>query len=268
MTRSVRTSSKTQPPQEFQCEKILVISPHSDDAAYSIGGLLQKSTLKSRVHLVTLFGRSNFTRRSGGARDWRAVTKIRKREDQAFASRIGADFTHLDWPEAAIRIGRTSGAIFVNGNSSVRLIGVPATLRSKMKRVFDRLQPRCVFAPLGIGGHRDHLIARQLASAEARKRKLPLFFYEDLPYAAELSSQRLRAQALAIDPELRPWRVPIQLAGKLNNLTLYRSQVSAAELGIVAEYAGRWRNDASEQVWSNSPDELFRILQLGRVRQR
>jgi 2'-N-acetylparomamine deacetylase / 2'''-acetyl-6'''-hydroxyneomycin deacetylase len=247
-------------PREFQHGKILVISPHSDDAAYSIGGLLQKSILESRVHLLTLFGRSNFTRKSGFARDWQSVTELRKREDSAFARRIGAELTYVDLPEAAIRIGTTSNAIFANAGSSARLV-IPAKLRVQVKRLLDTLQPVCVFAPLGIGGHRDHLIARQLSTAEARNRKLPLFYYEDLPYAAEISRGALSAYAHAIDPGLRPARVPIHLAAKLNNLTLYRSQVGAAELEIVAAYARRSRNGPMERVWSASHAGLLRNLQ-------
>lgn len=263
MTRFVRTSSEAETPREFQHGKILVISPHADDAAYSIGGLLQKSILKSRVHLLTLFGRSNFTRKTGFAEDWEEISRLRKREDMAFAQRIGAEITFFDLPEASIRIG-ASEAIFDDAGSPGRA-AVPQKLSVLAKRLLDRLRPVAVFAPLGIGGHRDHLISRQLAAREARIRKLPIFYYEDLPYSAYQSNRALIEYTKSLNSKLRPLIIPIDLARKLNGLTLYRSQVAATELQIVADYAGRGQGEPRECVWSASPDQFLRIVQQSRV---
>src|SRR5205814_10005221 len=81
------------------------ISPHADDAAYSIGGLIQKSIFKSQIHILTLFGRSNFRRKSGFESDWRSVTRLRKREDTTFAMRIGDGLTYFDFREDGLRLG-------------------------------------------------------------------------------------------------------------------------------------------------------------------
>jgi len=225
----------------------IVISPHADDAAYSIGGLIQKSTFKSQIHIVTLFGRSNFLRKSGFERDWRSVTNLRQREDIAFATRVGVGLTYFDFPEAGLRVG--PGRVFLANTDGA--VAIPGKLTTRVRALFDRLRPRCLFAPLAIGGHFDHLIARQLAATEARKRKLPLFYYEDLPYVAYLSARELTAHIRSVDQRVRPASVPIDLKAKLNNLTLYRSQITGEELQIVSGYAGRLNGDQpAERLWS------------------
>jgi LmbE family N-acetylglucosaminyl deacetylase len=239
----------------------IVISPHADDAAYSIGGLIQKSIFKSQIHIVTLFGRSNFLRKSGFESDWRSVTSLRQREDTAFATRVGVGLTYFNFPEAGLRLG--PGQVF-SANTRQGTVAIPGKLTTKARALFDRLRPRCLFAPLAIGGHYDHLIARQLAATEARKRKLPLFYYEDLPYVAYLSPQELIAHTRSVDPKLRAAYVPIDLKAKLNNLTLYRSQITGEELQIVSRYTVRLSDDQpAERLWSAASQlELLRILQL------
>ena len=241
----------------------IVISPHADDAAYSIGGLIQKSIFKSQIHILTLFGRSNFRRKSGFESDWRSVTRLRKREDTTFAMRIGVGLTYFDFPEAGLRIGPEQD-IFTNSVHAT--VAIPEKLSARARVLFDRLRPRCLIAPLAIGGHRDHLIARQLAATEARQRRLPLFYYEDLPYVAYLSPRELTAHTRSLDRKLRAAYVPIDLEAKLNNLTLYRSQISAEELQIVSRYTVRLPQPA-ERLWSAASQlELLRIPQTPRAR--
>lgn len=209
---------------------------------------------------MTLFGKSNFTRNSGFENDWETVTRLRKREDAAYAARIGVELSYLNLPEAAIRIAATAEAIFPKIRSQSRVV-IPGTVRLRANKLLERLRPMCLFAPLAIGGHRDHLIARQFAVSQSRILKLPLFYYEDLPYAAYVSRRALLAQIRSVDPGLRPRSIPIDLSAKLNNLTLYRSQVGGAELQIIAEYALRSSKDQpAERVWSASPDELLGVL--------
>lgn len=226
---------------------MVVVSPHADDAAYSIGGLIQKSILRSQVHIVTLFGRSNYLRKSGIGSDPDKVTRLRQREDESFAARIGAALTYLDFPEAALRIGPAWKDIFA-GSASVK---VPEKVKTTVSSLFDQLRPRCLFAPLAVGGHRDHLITRDLAAGEARRRALPLFYYEDLPYVTALTPQRVRAHVRLVDPRLQGVFISIDLGAKLNTLTLYRSQIGGEELQLVSRYALQLRHgQPAERLWT------------------
>jgi hypothetical protein len=119
------------------------------------------------------------------------VSERRKREDTAFARRIGAQIRYLDFPEAALRLGSSSPGVFVDV-AQTRL-SVPRELMDEVTLAFERAKPALVFSPLGLGGHRDHLIARELARIIGRRQKLTIMYYEDLPYAADLQERELVA---------------------------------------------------------------------------
>jgi LmbE family N-acetylglucosaminyl deacetylase len=261
MKSSAKNNSESEKLDTSHRGRIIVISPHADDAAYSIGGLIRKSIFRSRIQIVTLFGRSNFLRASGFETNWRAVTALRKREDAAFAARIGAQLTYLQYPEAALRIGTSPENLFTIAESP--RVEIPGNLTSRLTKVLDRLRPVCLFAPLAVGYHRDHLIARQIAAKEAVRRKLPIIYYEDLPYAGRLSRHRLISHAKSVDHRLRARYVHIDLSGKLNNLTVYRSQVGPPEMQIVAQHATRMRDGQPfERIWfAASRDQLLKVLE-------
>lgn len=248
MNSSVSDESVTRAPGA-----IIVLSPHADDAALSVGGLMLKAGFRSVVHILTLFGRSNYLRSTGFENDWQLVTERRKREDAAFATRIGAKLTYLDFPEAALRLGSSFGRIFVDGAEAH--MSIPRELMDKVRRVLERAKPELLFSPLGLGGHRDHLITRNLAQTIGRRQNISLVYYEDLPYAAELPERELRKQARSLNSKLRPTLVSIEseLESKLNNLTLYRSQIGIEEMQAVDVHAKRWRDfHAAERIWSTA----------------
>src|SRR5438132_3690386 len=122
MMSSVTNDSESTNSASMERGHAVVISPHADDAAYSIGGFIQKSILKSQIHIVTLFGRSNFLRKTGFESDWRSVTTLRRREDTAFATRVGLELTYFDFPEAGLRVG--PGQVFLSNTDST--VAMPA----------------------------------------------------------------------------------------------------------------------------------------------
>lgn len=230
--------------------KILLLSPHSDDAALSVGGLIQKPAFRNSIHILTLFGRSNYTRAGGFQDNWQTVSKRRKREDTAFAARVGVELTYLDFPEAALRPDFRN-RIFLD--DATARAPIPRKLRSLALNVIDRVKPALLLAPLGIGGHFDHMIARDLARSIAGRRAIAVTYYEDLFYACYVSNRQILAHIIAFDPSLRPTYVSIktQLKSKVNNLTLYRSQLGNDALQVIERYATHWKGRcASERLWS------------------
>jgi LmbE family N-acetylglucosaminyl deacetylase len=233
-------------------EQILVLSPHPDDAAVSVGGLLQKPALRNSINILTLFGRSNHTRAAGYADAWQTVSRRRKREDTAFAARVGADLTYLDFPEAALRL-RSYNQIFVD--DATALLPIPRRLQSLTLEVIDRVKPALLLAPLGLRGHSDHMIVRELGRSIARRRGIAVIYYEDLIYASYLFNRQIIDHVRSVDPSLRPAYVSIksELKSKLDNLMFYRSQLGSDAVQLIERYATHWKGrEASERFWSGS----------------
>ncbi|HEV2863890.1 MAG TPA: PIG-L family deacetylase [Pyrinomonadaceae bacterium] len=245
---SLRTSY---PPAEAA---VAVLSPHPDDAALSIGGLIQKSAKKYSFNILTLFGRSNYTRERGFEACWEAVTSRRKSEDNAYANAVGARLTYLDFPEASLRVGSSYEAIFTSENDAD--LAVPGELRSKVALKLEEIRPSFLFAPLGFGGHLDHILTRELARAVASGQDFKAVFYEDLPYAAGIPEEMILEHVRSISPELIPTYVPIEreLNSKLDALMLYESQIRPEDLYAVRDYAlSRDTSCPMERLWSSAP---------------
>ena len=153
--------------------KNVIISPHIDDAFFSLGGLLLKDR-RERQLVVDIFSISSFHKLKLSREK---VTQIRKEEELSNAKRLGIDVDFLP---------------FLDGRNDYDLPRLTASISQaigKHVREGDR-----IFFPLAISEHMDHVVASlaglQLA-AEGRKR---VYFYEDLPYAIKTTSAFSLAQ--------------------------------------------------------------------------
>lgn len=226
--------------------KWLVISPHSDDAALSIGGLLLKFFEKVDLYLLTLT-RGPF---DDAASSW----TIRLIEDRLFASHLSA--VHL---QGDILDGR------LRGGGSAPVIRHPSTeevsdFRFVIENWLNRLMPDVVLLPLGIGGHVDHLATVEsmldlLTARLALKNVLKTFFYEDLPYSA-LDSEalpkrlsQLQQRGLRFAPDLI--NIGRHLDQKLKNIDIFSSQHPTRWHDPVRSYAMSLcgTGSESERLW-------------------
>lgn len=160
---------------------LVAISPHLDDAAFSVGGTL--AAHNGRVTVVTCFTGNvarpqgfalacQLDKRLGADVDYMA---LRRAEDAAACAVIGATPVHLPFLEAPHR-GYTSapelfGTRRPDDDMAERLAPVLAEL-------LDRLRPDLLLGPLALGDHVDHWIVRDALAAIGRDHLV----WEDWPY--------------------------------------------------------------------------------------
>jgi LmbE family N-acetylglucosaminyl deacetylase len=164
--------------------RVVAVSPHLDDAAFSAGGTLAKLAGEgAAVTVVTCFT-GNVAAPTGFALacqldkglapdvDYMA---LRRAEDGAACAVIGAEAVHLPFLEAPHRGYESAPALF-----GARLAG---------DDMADRLAPalaplvegaELVLGPLGIGDHVDHHVVREALARVADPARLLL--WEDWPY--------------------------------------------------------------------------------------
>lgn len=161
----------------------VAVSPHLDDAVFSAGGTLAMLAAEGwRVRVVTCFTASvadpspfalstQLDKGLGVEIDYMA---LRRAEDVAALSRLGAEPVHLPLPEAPHR-GYTSAPDLFAGQHADDEIAAPLA---------DALAPHLrevalVLAPQAIGDHVDHRVVvdvvRQMAAA-------PVLWWRDAPY--------------------------------------------------------------------------------------
>lgn len=167
---------------------LLFLSPHFDDVAYSCGGwVYQLAHSGQAVQVLTVCAGeptgalTPFAESLHARWGTTAATAIRTRraEDQAAMQVLGAPAACLDIPDCIYRMAGGQ-ALYA---SEAALFGAvhPAdtATRVRLTEAIQRLAPAQVVAPLGIGGHVDHQLARQAAEAWGG----PVWYYEDCPYA-------------------------------------------------------------------------------------
>jgi LmbE family N-acetylglucosaminyl deacetylase len=224
--------------------RLAVISPHPDDMALSIGGLMGRIATAD-VLLITCFSQSCWSALS----DCEDFSKLRAMEDDAYAADLGVNIVRLNFPDTNVRshVGRWS--LRQTEEAVLR-----AQLREQLEETVKRWNASATFVPLGVGGHQDHLHCR-----EAAVDSLPadaLVFYEDLPYAdmegGPTSAARVAAERL---PDCREWIAPLgadELRRKVKRLSHYRSQIAAPWVEAVQRYAADITNadGYGERYWS------------------
>jgi LmbE family N-acetylglucosaminyl deacetylase len=147
----------------------IYVSPHPDDAVMSAGGSIALDVRAGlRVAVVTVFSRGDPDERT------------RLDEDRAAARRLGTEWIDLGLPEAPARDPRCRRptALFAPLSEDDQ----PLVERVRTALADTSVNAR-LFAPLGVGHHRDHQIVHAACAALAKERARPVLFYEDVPYA-------------------------------------------------------------------------------------
>ena len=241
----------------------IYVSPHLDDVALSAAGQIGRRVSRGeRVLIVTLFAgdepaqavlsplAAGFHRRLGRQR---RVVQMRRLEDRAAWELLGACHRHQEWPEAVYRIGAGGGRALYPSLRS--LFGRPAPeepLGRSLRECLERL-PRCprLFAPLGVGGHVDHVLA-----AEAARQAIPadrLHFYEEFLYveadgaveaALAATGGRWASEVLTLEPG--------ELRLRLDASACYHSQIGplfGSRPSMEERTSAQLRRTGGERVW-------------------
>ncbi|MEI5687558.1 PIG-L deacetylase family protein [Sphingomonas kyungheensis] len=222
---------------------IVAISPHLDDAAFSVGGYLAaRARAGDRVTIVTCFT-GNVAQPTGFALacqldkglsadiDYMA---LRRGEDRDACAVIGAEAVHLPFLEAPHRGYASAPALFADRRSDDGLL---APLTVALGEQIERLAPDRLLGPLAIGDHVDHWVVRDALAATGADHLL----WEDWPY--------LRRAAAAPDEtvRLRHTLTEQDRADRLAMCAAYVSQVSF-QFGSIADLQAATAAVAEERL--------------------
>jgi LmbE family N-acetylglucosaminyl deacetylase len=244
----------------------IVLSPHLDDAALSLGGAIARFALENeRILVVTIaagspppgaapspFAASLHRAWGLGAGD--AVAR-RRREDEAAMALLGAESRRLDQLDAVYRLPDRYG-------SEAALLGEPAAHDRLEIEVLAELAPilaasprALVLAPLAVGGHVDHRLVYR-AAIEFARRDRDVAFYEDFPYAAKPGAVAERLDAIGGSLEPTVVDITATLDRKIAAILAYASQIDAlfgdperARAAIAAYALAAGSSGPAERLW-------------------
>lgn len=185
-------------------KKILTLSPHLDDAAFSVGPLLAEFATNARVTVATVFTQT-VTNPSGFALACQEdkglapdvdYMDLRRKEDEEWAKIIGADVVHGHFMEAPHRGYHSPVELFgpILDSDEIKL-----SLTKWLDEIIDISTPDLILVPLGIGGHVDHQWVRKIAS-EAITACATLVFFKDQPYSWKSNDDSLKDMLNGLSP--------------------------------------------------------------------
>ena len=257
-------------------ERIVLLSPHLDDAALSCGGLLH--ALQGVATLVVTICSGNpppLASADGGrrmpARRGHVSPRIRRAEDIAAMRAIDAAFVHLSFPDAIYRRSLSSGKL-IYLSARERWLAPHTDDAAYIEELFQLLSRICLdlgpillLSPLGIGDHVDHQITARVA-LRLQEAGANLLFYEDFPYVANPNTANgggdtpeAAMARLGRSPAER-FCVPVDVEGKMRVLRHYVSQVAplfgSDEEMRAAILRCRHQGIPSEIYWRSAPTGL------------
>jgi len=214
----------------------IIISPHLDDAALSCGGQIYLMTADGEsVLIVTLMAgeppESDLSTFAQNLHDrWQlksdAVAR-RRQEDMAAAHILGAETLHWEIPDCIYRRNLHTGEPYYISNQEIfgeYDLSEEVLINELAEHLITLPQFKQIYAPLGVGNHVDHQIARLAAE---RSFGEGLVYYEEYPYAIVPG-----AVDLIVSERLTEWQsqtIPIPeevLAVKIEAIAAYISQLS------------------------------------------
>jgi LmbE family N-acetylglucosaminyl deacetylase len=231
---------------------VLLLSPHPDDIAWSVGGTVAAlRAAGAELLTVTFFGRSRYAPGSA-SHGSSAATQVRRAEEDAWAAQAGVRLDRADLPDASLRGYDDDTEMGAEPSREI----VAAAGRC-LDGALALARPHLTLAPLAAGGHVDHAAVRRAVAGSRPGPPPGLIWYEDLPYAQSRTADR-PGEPVTVDVS-RHW------AAKERGVGCYPSQLPDTVLPILRRHAATVAQRAAgraERVWASSPAAGRRLRQL------
>ena len=175
---------------EILSRRVVVLSPHLDDAILSCGGLLSALSGKCAIEVWTVFTEApslgpysplaKWLHQASGGISGSRLFKKRRQEDRNACEFLSVKHRHFGWHDAAYRKRWWKGFLYSSGRNLVwHRADTPliARITTQLQTLLDA--DDLLFIPLGVGKHIDHLIAREAADNTHHPK---VCYYADVPY--------------------------------------------------------------------------------------
>ena len=238
-------------------EEVLVLSPHFDDACFSVGSLLEQV---GGGTLINVFNRSLYLARvpAGVPQPLTeaVVGAIRGEEDARFAAHCGLTRRQLGFAEPGFDGRRPND---LSGLQRDVDAAGQALLSALLEHVTGTDRRPYLLAPLALGRHVNHHAVHQIVRAQAPQlmAQFRLGFYEDLPYAHD-PFERARGLRRFADEWHGQGFVRHAWSGgwpaKRSLVAMYATQLRRPASALKFRPAALWPLGVHEAVWIRPAD--------------
>lgn len=258
-------------------KRIIVVEPHADDAALSVGGTLWKRRADSYFIVATVASRSNFTSYYTLGRDYfniDQVMAVRNGESKLFAAMIGGEHVELGMTDAVLRYDDSNWTLDFFKRHRIPIAISTSRDPTSAERLrwtmaisnfFAATPSDEIWIPLG-SPHTDHALTLNscidaiLSSPEIFKDRV-IRIYQDVPYAArypDFTPNMLAAlEQAGVQLVLDEVSIGEVFDQKLRLISLYASQFKLHALRADIE-----RSAASSDPATGAVERFWTIRQM------
>jgi LmbE family N-acetylglucosaminyl deacetylase len=240
--------------------RLVVLSPHRDDATFSLAlSLRHWSSAGVSITVVNFFTQSAY---APYAPDGANISALRADEDRRSLRAVDPQIylRSLSFLDAPLRLPIDFGAIT---NPAVF-----TPVSEEVERMSNVIRSICrralAIAPLGLGEHIDHRTVRDAAIVALPRKSVA--FYEDLPYASWTSESDIRKRISTLEAQLmtplsacrqrsRNWRF------KNRAVRSYHSQIDDSMAVSISRYGEKY--NGGERIWVPRHSARWRALLFG-----
>ncbi|MBW6472915.1 MAG: PIG-L family deacetylase [Anaerolineaceae bacterium] len=241
--------------------RYIFISPHLDDVALSVGGIVN-NLVNSKIdtEIWTFFsGSPNDENLSDFSlslhKRWNLpmnAPKIRRLEDIKACKTLGAQYKHFNLPDCIYRKDEDGNPIVREENDLYQPI--PPSQLFLVNKISDEINRKAtsddiIISPMAVGNHIDHRI---IVAAITQVSHRPLLFYEDYPYvikshSSPIDNSKLTAVKFDLqDENIKTWHASI--AAYQSQITTFWKNTNRMKEEII-DFAGR---GGGKNLWNFS----------------
>jgi LmbE family N-acetylglucosaminyl deacetylase len=235
-----------------QFERSLLVSPHYDDIALSIGGIISLGYFSNST-LLTVFTKSKFALHYEFGGIEKKTSEKRRIENEHYCSFVELKKIDCSFSDTTLRGYKDLEGIYQVDNPKIDPIF--GSVKRKLKNEIKQNSFNNIICPLGIGNHVDHLIVTNAIEEIVEEIDLDVFFYEDLPYAGLISLESIDDFIYRKKLNLTPILIDISNSfdKKIKNLTLYDSQIGFTEINASVLHGSRLSGRGLfERIWKKN----------------
>ena len=242
--------------------EITVLSPHRDDAVFSLFLSLSRWALKGvPIRVLNFFTQSAYAPWAGTGEVSR-ISAIRAREDARSLRMVsrGLRARSLGLFDAPLRLPIAFDQVFLPETADLLSPELLATLG----RHIEEFATGLVLAPLTLGDHVDHVAVLRAALVACNAKRLG--FYEDLPYASWTDAHTLQRKIDEAETltggRLRPHVVRTLNASRRKRVAaaVYSSQITREEALQIARFSKVY--GGGERIWVPQHGSWHSLLRL------
>lgn len=234
-------------------KKILIVSPHPDDACFSIGASIKKMSHHNFL-VWNIFSDKNYSIKTTDN-----IEDTILLEELSAIKKMGANVQFANFEDAPKRGLHRLRDILGQDIPNSKLIDENGKLFNQISqalvRIINDFTPDWIGIPLGCGYHIDHLISREAVLRYIENNdthKCRLFFYEDQPYSTNSNWYTAAIDTAKSKWTMRECKISLNndIESKKNLISIYESQIKNRDIEAILKYAQNiGQNGIYERIW-------------------